>query len=138
MQLYSYTLCLDYSAFCLTPNFGLTISFCSCSLLCVRFWCSLAQLSKLANFEVPSCICKNKNVFSSGLNDRRGISQSLRLRLSQLITKALASDPVEGSLARKTSKCLDAVNAAVYVTELQVALYRRHGGSGDLWWNGVH
>ena len=38
----------------------LTISFCSWSLLWVRFWCSLAQLSRLANFEVPSCRRKQK------------------------------------------------------------------------------
>lgn len=44
-----------------TDLFSLTISFCNCSLLCVRFWCSLAQLSKLANFEVPSCVGKIKN-----------------------------------------------------------------------------
>lgn len=38
---------------------SLTISFCSWSLLWVRFWCSLAQLSRLANFEVPSCRANN-------------------------------------------------------------------------------
>ena len=32
-----------------------TISFCSCRRFWERFWCSLAQLSMLANLDVPSC-----------------------------------------------------------------------------------
>ena len=48
----------------------LTISFCSWSLLWVRFWCSLAQLSRLANFEVPSCRRKQKKKPNKASNQK--------------------------------------------------------------------
>lgn len=48
----------------------LTMSICSCSLFWVRFWSSLAQPSRLANLEVPSCVWAKRGTCGEWVNQQ--------------------------------------------------------------------